>query len=116
MKGCFRCSEPNISLTRKEQGTQPIISTRHGKITEVTKEHIIGFCSKLDQYFDGIIDCEVVADKEKRGNKVEIVITVPQHTFTATGKGDNLYIALAEAESKVEAQLKKHHDKILSHH
>ena len=95
---------------------QPRISARHGKITEVTKEHIIESCSKLDQYFDGIIDCEVVADKEKRGDKVEIIVTVPQHTFTATGKGDNLYIALAEAESKVEAQLKKHHDKIFSHH
>lgn len=95
---------------------QPRISARHGKITEATKEHIAQSCSKLEHYFNGILDCEVVLDKEKHGDKVEIIVKVPQHTFTATAAAENLYKALAEAETKVEVQLKKHHDKIVSHH
>ena len=54
--------------------------------------------------------------KEKHGDKVEIIVKVPQHTFTGTAAADNLYKALADAEAKVEAQLKKHHDKLVSHH
>ena len=46
----------------------------------------------------------------------EIVVKVPQHTFNATAEGENLYKALTEAEAKVETQLKKHHDKLVSHH
>mgnify|MGYP003388890010 FL=1 len=95
---------------------QPRISARHGKITEGTKEHIAQSCRRVDHYFDGILDCEVVLDKEKHGDKVEIIVKVPQHTFTASASADNLYKALADAESKVEVQLKKHHDKIVSHH
>ena len=65
------------------------------------------------------VDCEVVLDKAKHGEKVEIVeivVKVPQHTFNATAEGENLYKALADAEAKVETQLKKHHDKLVSHH
>jgi len=100
----------------KEQEIQPRIGARHGKISEGTKEHIAQSCRKLEHYFDGILNCEVVLDKEKYGDKVEIIVKVPQHTFTASASADNLYKALADAESKVEVQLRKHHDKIVSHH
>ena len=95
---------------------QPRISMRHGKISEETKEHIANSCDKLENYFDRIVDCEVILDKEKHINKVEIIVKVPNRTFAATGAADNLYKALAGAESKIESQLKKHHDKLVSHH
>ena len=95
---------------------QPRISMRHGKISEETKAHIANSCTKLEHYFDRIVDCEVVLDKERHDDKVEIIVKVPQRTFAATGAADNLYKALAEAESKIESQLKKHHDKLVSHH
>ena len=95
---------------------QPRISMRHGKISEETKEHIASSCNKLENYFDRIVDCEVILDKEKHIDKVEIIVKVPHRTFAATGAADNLYKALAEAESKIESQLKKHHDKLVSHH
>ncbi len=95
---------------------QPRISMRHGKISEETKTHIASSCNKLENYFDRIVDCEVILDKEKHIDKVEIIVKVPNRTFAATGAADNLYKALAEAESKIESQLKKHHDKLVSHH
>ena len=96
---------------------QPRISARHGgKVSEETKEHIAKSCTKLEHYFEGLLACEVIVDKEKHGDKVEIIVKVPHHTFAATAEADNLYKALADAEAKVEVQLKKHHDKLMSHH
>ena len=41
---------------------QPRISARHGKITEETKDHITKSCTKLEHYFDRILDCEVILE------------------------------------------------------
>ena len=104
----------------KKQKLQPRISARHGgKVSEETNGHIVKLCGKLEPYFDRIVEYKVVLDTAKPGEKVEIVeivVKVPQHTFNATAEGENLYKALADAEAKVETQLKKHHDKPVSHH
>ena len=65
---------------------------------------------------DRIMDCEVVLDKTKRGDKVEIIVKVPQSIFASSVTGENLYKALAGAENKIQTQLKKHYDKLVSHH
>lgn len=95
---------------------RPRISVRNGKMSEQTKEHIAKSCAKLEQYFDRIVDCEVILDKEKHLDKVEIIVKVPQHTLASTATADNLYKALAQAEDKIETQLKKYRDKLVSHH
>ena len=104
----------------KKQKLQPRISARHGcKVSEETNEHIVKLCCKLEPYFGRLVDYKVVLDKAKHGEKVEIVeivVKAPQHTFTATAEGKNLYKALADSEAKVETLLKKHHDKLVSHH
>ena len=41
------------------------INSRHGKLSDNTKEHIEKACAKLHQFFDRIIDCEVVIDTKK---------------------------------------------------
>lgn len=94
---------------------EPIVSVRHEKISEGTKEYIAESCSKLEKYYDGILDCEVIVDKTKQGFTAEFIVTVPHQTLAAKGEGDNLYKAVAEGESKVEVQLKKYHDKQVSH-
>ncbi len=95
---------------------QPRISVRHEKISEGTKEHIVQSCAKLEKYCDRIVDCEVIIDKDKAGYKTEFIVKVPQQTLTATATSDNLYKAVAEAEGKLETQIKKYHDKQIAHH
>ena len=72
-------------------------------------------CDKLDQYFDRIVDCEVVLDQEKKGHVVEFVVKVPHQTLTASALNDNLYKAVDEVQGKIETQLKKYHDKLVAH-
>mgnify|MGYP002635564749 CR=1 FL=1 len=94
---------------------EPRISVRHETVSEGTKEHIAESCSKLEKFYGGIIDCEVIIDKNKQGFMAEFIVKVPQQTLTAKGEGENLYKAVADAESKVETQLKKYHDKQVAH-
>jgi putative sigma-54 modulation protein len=94
---------------------EPRISVRHETVSEGTKEYIAESCSKLEKFYDGIIDCEVIVDKSKHGFTAEFIVKVPQQRLAAKGEGENLYKAVADAESKVEVQLKKYHDKQVAH-
>jgi ribosomal subunit interface protein len=65
-----------------------------------------------------LIDREVIIERHKKhGHKVEILVKVPQQTFVGTAESldDNLFKALYEARDKVEAQLKRYHDKQVEH-
>ena len=94
---------------------QPRISVRNTKVSEATKEHISGACEKLEQFCDEIVDCEVMVDKTKAGTSVELVLKVPHQTLTSSSCGDNLFKALAEAQDRMEVQLKKYHGKLVMH-
>jgi putative sigma-54 modulation protein len=94
---------------------QPRISVRKGDVSNDTKEHIGKACDKFDQYFDRIVDCEVVVGQNKQGHEVEFVVKVPHQTLTASSTDDNLYKAVDEVQGKIATQLKKYHDKLVAH-
>lgn len=96
------------------------IDAKSVKLSEGTKEHIDRVCAKFGQFYDRIIDTEVVVDtqkKHKHGNCVEIIVKVPDQRLVGTGQTDdpNLYKAIDEAAQHVERQLKKYHDKKVDH-
>ena len=93
------------------------ISVKNAKLSDSTKDHIEKACDKLSQFYDRIIDCEVVVERTKRGNGVEIIVKVPNQTFVGTAESpdDNLFKAVDDARDRVEKQLKRHHDKQVDH-
>ena len=93
------------------------ISVRNLKVSDTTKDHIEKVCAKLGQFYDRIIDCEVVLAKHRLGTRVEFVVKVPQQTLVASAytQGDNLFKAVAEARERLEKQVKKYHDKVVDH-
>jgi ribosomal subunit interface protein len=94
----------------------PRISVRNTKISEQTKEHINKACGKLLQFYDRIVDCEVIVEKRKTDTSVELIVKVPHQTLASSSCDENLYKALSEAQDRLEAQLKKYHDKTVEHH
>lgn len=94
---------------------QPRISVRNTTVSDETKEHINKACAKLQQFYEGIIDCEVMVEKTKAGTGVEMVVKVPNQTLAASACNGNLYKALSEAQDRVEVQLKKYHGKQVAH-
>jgi ribosomal subunit interface protein len=99
----------------KGEAMQPRISVRNAKVSDETKEHISKVCTKLQQFYNRIIDCEVVVEKSKVGIGVELIVKVPHQTLTASSCDENLYKALSEAQDRLEAQLKKYHDKLVAY-
>lgn len=102
-------------VERREKPMQPRISVRKGKVSDDTKDHIEKACVKFDQYFDRIVDCEVIVDQQKQGHEVEFIVKVPHQTLTASVTNDNLYKAVDEVQGKIATQLKKYHDKLVAH-
>ena len=94
------------------------ITAKNTKVSDRTREHIENACARLCKFYDRIIDCEVVVEKcGHHTTAVEFKVKVPHQTLvaTATSEGDNLYRSIDEASEKVEAQVKKHHDKRVEH-
>ena len=96
------------------------IDAKSAKLSEKTKDHIDKVCAKFSQFYDRIIDTEVILDtheKHKHANSVEIIVKVPNQTIVGTGETDdpNLFKAIDEAAGHVERQLKKYHDKKVEH-
>lgn len=94
------------------------ITAKNTKVSDRAKEHIEDACAGLHKYYDRIIDCEVVVEKcGHRATAVEFKVKVPLQTLvgTSTSEGENLYKAIDEASEKVEAQMRKIHDKLTEH-
>lgn len=93
------------------------VSGKHLDITEPIRAYAEGKAGKLEKYFDQIRSVEVIADKSHGTQyEIEIIVHVGHHDpFIATSKGEDLYGAIDQAESKLERQLTAHKEKVKSH-
>lgn len=95
------------------------IDAKSTRLSESTKEHIEGVCAKFDQFFDRIVDTEVILDtqeKHRHATTVEIIVKVPNQRIVGKGEtsDNNLFKAVDDAAHRVESQLKKYHDKLVA--
>ena len=101
------------------------IDAKNAKPSDSIKEHVDKACSKFSQFFDRIVDTEVIIDtqeKHRHANTVEIIVKVPNQRIVGKGETQDTnlykaidYKAIDEAAGHVERQLKKYHDKQLEH-
>lgn len=88
------------------------ITARHQKMSPKVKAYIEEKLEKLDRYHDHIIDCEVIVDKEKLKEVVEVNVKVFGKTINVKAKDADVTKATDLAMDKLEAQIKKFNDKI----
>jgi ribosomal subunit interface protein len=95
------------------------IDAKNAKLSDSTKEHINKACAKFGQFYDRIVDTDVIVDTQASNHvsTVEIIVKVPNQRLVGKAEADdtNLFKAIDEAASHVEPQLKKYHDKQLQH-
>jgi ribosomal subunit interface protein len=96
------------------------IDAKSTRLSESTKEHIEEVCAKFNQFFDRIVDTEVILDlqdKHRHATSVEIIVRVPNQRIVGKGEtaDSNLFKAVDDAAHRVESQLKKYHDKLVAH-
>ncbi|MDO4550621.1 MAG: ribosome-associated translation inhibitor RaiA [Planctomycetia bacterium] len=94
------------------------ISARHGNIAEETRAKITEKVSKLSRFLDRITAIDVTVDLEEKETPV---VDVQVHTeyrkdFVAQSQPGELFISLDEVNRKLEQQLKKYKEKLISSH
>ena len=93
------------------------IATRHGEISDATKEKITKKVEKLQRYFERLMSIDVTVDLEKADEPTIEVIASAEHksTFVASHTSKDMFGSVDQAVSKVEQQLKKYKQKIQDH-
>jgi len=91
------------------------ITSRHFTSSDKLKEMVYEKLKKIEKFNSGIISCRVVLTKESNFENVDIVINGKGHRFVANENGDTFEQALISAVDKITIQVKKQHDRVVSH-
>lgn len=88
------------------------ITGRHIRLTPAIQEYIEKKLSKAWKYFSDITWAQVFLSIEKRAHQAEIVLHASQQTFRSLAKAADLYAAVDLASDKIDAQLRKHKERL----
>jgi ribosome hibernation promoting factor len=91
------------------------ITARHFKVGDQLKEHAINAVEKLERYYDGIVNAEIILSFERSRNSVkvaEIHLMVYGTVLKALEKSNDYVRSLDMAAGKIERQLMKYKGKL----
>lgn len=93
------------------------VTTRHGSISDETRDHLATKTEKLLTYFERVTSIRIMVDLEKPlAKSVEILVdTEHKHDFVATSAGEDVLGAFDRALHKMEQQIKKYKERIQDH-
>ncbi len=97
---------------------QVTISTRHGHISEATREKVAAKLEKLSKFFERLMAIELTIDLEhKETPSLDLRVSAEhKHDFVASERGEELMAVLDGAIHKLEQQLRKYKEKVQDHH
>jgi len=90
------------------------VSVRHQELTDNIKEYALEQVQGLSQYWDRIVDGQIVFDKEGVSYMVEIILRVSGKTLTATATEDDIIKSVDTAVQKMERRLKRYKGKMIN--
>lgn len=88
------------------------LTARHFTPSERLKQYVQKEVNRLERYYRGIIDCEVILDEEKLNKIAEIQLKVNGTLLTAAERSDDIFKSVDLAVEKIERQLKKYKGKL----
>ena len=90
------------------------ISTRHGDISDATKEKITQKVEKLRRFFDRLTALDVTVNLEKPDEpSIEVAVkSEKRNDFIASYQSDDLFGSVDQVVAKLEQQIKKHKEKL----
>ena len=90
------------------------ISTRHGDLSDATKEKITQKVEKIQRFFERLTSIDVTVDLSKAEEPNVEVVVQSEHRddFVANYRSGDMFGALDQIVSKLEQQIKKHKEKI----
>ncbi|MCE5393647.1 MAG: ribosome-associated translation inhibitor RaiA [Acidithiobacillus sp.] len=94
------------------------LTGHHMDLTEALKDHVQQKLSRIDHYFDRVIDAKVILrhlSHENPANQAEVTIIVPGHEFHAEARDPDMYAAIDMVVEKIDGQLRQFKDKLHKH-
>ena len=92
------------------------ITARQLKVTPALRDYVQQKMGKAQKYFSHIVWGQAFLFVEKRAHKAEMIVHAPGQTFRALATAADLYSAIDLASDKIDAQLKKHKEKVKIRH
>ncbi|MFA7331175.1 MAG: ribosome-associated translation inhibitor RaiA [Candidatus Delongbacteria bacterium] len=93
------------------------VTSRHFRASDTLKSHAEGEVTRLDKYFDSIMECDVILSFDVHQNKTaELAIHVPGERLVAEETSEDFYKAIDAAVLKLEKQVQRFKDKLKKKH
>jgi len=91
------------------------ITARHFKAPRNVKQFAEKKIQKLKKYYDGIIECEILLEREHLNHVAEVSVKVFGQRLRAVEKSEDLLKSIELCVDKIERQLKKYKEKLRSY-
>jgi len=92
-----------------------VVTGRHLEITTALKEYAEKKIKRFDRYLSNISEAIVTLSVQKYRHKVEVLLKVNGVLIQAEGTTGELYSSIDEVAEKLERQIKKYKEKLVSH-
>lgn len=91
------------------------ISTRHGQLSDATRERIKAKLEKLPRFFERLQTIQLTVNLEREATPAVTlnVAAEHKHDFTASEQADSLMTAVDGVMHKMEQQLRKYKEKVV---
>jgi putative sigma-54 modulation protein len=91
------------------------ITFRHLDPTDALKAHVRERVEHVKRYIDRPSEAHAVLHVENLDHHAEITVKAGRFLLRGTGKSQDMYASIDAAADKIQRQLKKHKEKLLSH-
>lgn len=92
-----------------------IVNGRHLEVTSALKNYAEKKIQRFDRYLSNISEAVVTLSVEKYRHKVEVLLKVNGVLIQAEGITGDVYSSIDEVAEKLERQIKKYKEKLVSH-
>lgn len=92
-----------------------IVTGRHLEITPALKTYAEKKIQRFDRYLSNISEAVVTISVEKYRHKAEVLLKVDGMLIQAEGITGDVYSSIDEVAEKLERQIKKYKEKLVSH-
>jgi len=91
---------------------KPTITTRHFELNETLRQRTEERLTKMQRFFDRILDARVVVSLEKNRYNAEATVTANGTPLTSHVVAESDKIALEQVLDKLEVQVRRHKDRL----
>jgi len=92
-----------------------IVNGRHLEVTPALKNYAEKKIQRFDRYLSNISEAVITLTVEKYRHKVEVLLKVNGVLIQAEGITGDVYSSIDEVAEKLERQIKKYKEKLVSH-